>query len=486
MNSPTDIRAILDATANQILAVVAPDTARLVRAYVSLDERADTAATDGVRIWLPPTFEGVDVAQDTPVAVGLLVHELGHFLQPLKALEEVEQQTGAPHWLGNVVADIQLEAMMASLFPPLADTLTAVRTVVKQARSAEYTTSMLQGRSLTDIACSVALAGRFLKPDVAFDDNRHPTPDGVWRVLDRLGVRTVADRARWFAYRLSEALCLAPNETAAHIAQIMAEFPELRQAAETFPLPGGVVRVVGPSGRAAQAEAASNTGDHDPLPIQPVASVRTVRGRPRPEAQQAARGLRVHFHTVRGATEIAAPGRLDRRAAVLGELIPLRMGLPGKERPRPKVLICLDKSGSMKGAKFVLAQTAAQAVVLAVREAGGEVVGILFDDSAQIAASGDDALLFCEPDGLSYGGTAFEFLADAWRRWSTHVVLLVTDGDGSIPQALPGDKARTSAILIPPDCDPGAMGQIAERVVTLTDLRGLAEVMTLLTPRASC
>ena len=110
----------------------------------------------------------------------------------------------------------------------------------------------------------------------------------------------------------------------------------------------------------------------------------------------------------------------------------------------------------MKGAKFVLAQTAAQAVALAVREAGGEVVGILFDDSAQVADTGDEALLFCDPDGLSYGGTGFEFLADAWRRWPAHVILLVTDGDGSIPLALPGDKARTSAILIPPDCDPGA------------------------------
>jgi len=160
--------------------------------------------------------------------------------------------------------------------------------------------------------------------------------------------------------------------------------------------------------------------------------------------------------------------------------------LPGKERPRPKVLVCLDKSGSMKGAKFLLAQTAAQAVALAVREADGEAVGILFDDSAQVAASGDDALLFCDPGGLSYGGTAFEFLADAWRRWPAHAVLLVTDGDGSVPPAMPGDKARTSAILIPPDCNPTLMGQIAERVVTLTDLRGLAEVMTLLTPRPSC
>ncbi len=61
--------------------------------------------------------------------------------------------------------------------------------------------------------------------------------------------------------------------------------------------------------------------------------------------------------------------------------------------------------------------------------------------------------------------------------------MLVTDGDGSIPLALPGDKARTSAILIPPDCDPGAMSQIAARVVTLGDLRGLTDVLALLTPR---
>ena len=195
--------------------------------------------------------------------------------------------------------------------------------------------------------------------------------------------------------------------------------------------------------------------------------------------------LRVHFHAVRSVTEIAAPGRLDRRAAVLGELIPLRMSLPGKDRPRSKVLICLDKSGSMKGAKFVLAQIAAQAVALAVREAEGDAVGVLFDNSAQVATTGDEALLFCDPGGLSYGGTAFGFLADVWRRWPVHVVLLVTDGDGSIPPTMPGDRARTSAILIPPKCDAALMNQIAARVVTLSDLSGLADVMALLTPRSS-
>jgi len=286
-----------------------------------------------------------------------------------------------------------------------------------------------------------------------------------------------------FAWRLSEAQSLAPNDLPDHVRQIMAEFPELRQAPARHAVPGGGLAVVGPAGHAAQAEASANTGAHPPGTPEPVAVVRVGRSRPRPEAQQAARGLRMHFQVARSATEIVAPDRLDRRAAALGELVPVRMALPGKERPRPKVAICLDKSGSMKGAKFVLAQTAAQAVALAVREANGEVVGILFDDSAQVADTGDAALLFCEPDGLSYGGTAFEFLADAWRRWPSHVILLVTDGDGSIPLALPGDKARTSAILIPPDCDPGAMSQIAARVVTLGDLRGLADVLALLTPR---
>jgi hypothetical protein len=210
-----------------------------------------------------------------------------------------------------------------------------------------------------------------------------------------------------------------------------------------------------------------------------------VRGNPKsavPGAQQAARTLAIHFQTVRGATEIAAPGRFDRRAAALDELIPFRLALPGKERPRPKAVICLDKSSSMRGSKIALAQAAAQAVALAVKAAGGEVVGILFDDDGEIADTGDDTLLFSDRNDLHYGGTDFGFLADAWRRWPAHFVLVVTDGDGSIPPALPGDKARTAVILIPPDGDRHQMQQIADRVVTLNDLSGLAAVMTLLLP----
>ena len=156
----------------------------------------------------------------------------------------------------------------------------------------------------------------------------------------------------------------------------------------------------------------------------------------------------------RGATEIAAPGRLDRPALAREEIVPA----PGKEVLRPKAVICVDKSGSMKGSKIELAEVAAQAVALAVKAAGGEAVGILFDDKGEVADTGDDALLFFDRGALSYGGTDFGFLADAWRRWPGHFILLVTDGDGAIPLALPGDKARTAVILIPPDCDAALMG----------------------------
>jgi hypothetical protein len=477
------IRRILEAAANQILAVVAPLTARIVRAYVTLDETADTAATDGIHIWVPPVFEGVDVTQNTPVAIGLLVHELGHFLQPLKEMEEVEQRTGAPHWLGNILADVQLEAMMAGLFPPLAATLKAVRAAVKQACLADYCQSLRAGRTFPAIACSVALAGRFGNPELPFDVSARGDSQVLFGVLRTISSQTVADRALQFAWRLAGAVEIPPLQVPAYVEETIQAFPELRAAAETFPLPGGCVQVRGAAGRAAQGEACGNVGAYAPSEVTPVVAVRHIRRQPLAAAAQAALGLRPHFQVARGATEIAAPDRLDRRALARGELVPLRMPMPGKEVPRPKAVICVDKSGSMRGSKIELAEVAAQAVALAVKAAGGEAVGILFDDKGEVADTDDDALLFFDRNALTYGGTDFGFLADAWRRWPQHFVLLVTDGDGAIPLALPGDKARTAVILIPPDCDAALMGQIADRVVTLSDLRGLANVLTMLVPR---
>ena len=39
-------------------------------------------------------------------------------------------------------------------------------------------------------------------------------------------------------------------------------------------------------------------------------------------------------------------------------------------------------------------------------------------------------------------------LSDLWRRYPSHRVVLVTDGDGYVPYAVTPDRARTGAVVI--------------------------------------
>ena len=130
---------ILERTANQILATVAPKTARLVTTRVVLDDDADTAKTDGTTvIILPPDFAGVTVLDDQPLAVGLLAHEVSHFLQPLATIDDVAEAEEIPKWLVNVVIDIQGEYLMECIFPSLRQPLTVCRQAVADAHIPEY------------------------------------------------------------------------------------------------------------------------------------------------------------------------------------------------------------------------------------------------------------------------------------------------------------------------------------------------------------
>jgi hypothetical protein len=133
-NPSTSILTTLESAANQILAAVAPTTVRLARVAVVISDEAETASTDGVvRIRMPVTFCNVSVADEVEVAVGLLVHEIGHFLQPLAAVDTVEQAEAIPRWLTNVALDVQGEALLQSLFPTFKLPLTRVRRVVHRA-----------------------------------------------------------------------------------------------------------------------------------------------------------------------------------------------------------------------------------------------------------------------------------------------------------------------------------------------------------------
>ena len=109
--------------------------------------------------------------------------------------------------------------------------------------------------------------------------------------------------------------------------------------------------------------------------------------------------------------------------------------------------------------KIGAARIAAQAIALAVRDAGGDVVGVLFVDTWLIGANWGDALLFAPAAWPTEGGTYFAFLSDLWRRYPSHWVVLVTDGDGYVPYASAPDRARTGAVVIP-DGKPEKMAEI--------------------------
>jgi hypothetical protein len=138
--------------------------------------------------------------------------------------------------------------------------------------------------------------------------------------------------------------------------------------------------------------------------------------------------------------------------------------------------------------KIGAARVAAQAIALAVRDAGGDVVGVLFDDTWLIGGGWGDALLFAPAAWPTEGGTYFAFLSDLWRRYPSHWVVLVTDGDGYVPYACAPDRARTGAVVIPDGNRPSLglekMAEICNSVIVLKDPRDLPWAMALLIPRA--
>ena len=81
-------------------------------------------------------------------------------------------------------------------------------------------------------------------------------------------------------------------------------------------------------------------------------------------------------------------------------------------------------------------------------------------------------------------GTSFQFLSEAWRRWQHHQVLLITDGQGDSPTALPSDRKRTSAIVIP-DGSAKTLRTFCAHVVTLDEPRLLPSVLATLIPRTN-
>ena len=193
------------------------------------------------------------------------------------------------------------------------------------------------------------------------------------------------------------------------------------------------------------------------------------------------RSIRTRFEAEAGVIEVNAPQRIDRHALARGEPLPFRMRLPGKSLPAPKVVLCLDISGSMGGNKLALARVAGQAIAHSVESNGGHVVGVLFSDDGIMAIKGDASPLFAPlREWQPRGGTSFQYLVHVWRRWPEHLVLLLTDGYGAVPTAFPADRARTYAVIIAGE--PHRIQPIAAQVLELADLRALPSLLAMLIP----
>jgi hypothetical protein len=463
----------LQAAANQILAVLAPASARLVRIMVVLENRARTASTDGnIVIIMPPDFHGHPIPDDDAVAVGLLAHEAGHFVQPLEQVLEMEEKHGVPHWLANVALDIHGETFVEGVFPAMTQPLQATRQAVKVAYVATYLSKLETASSFLEAAAYAALMGRFAKPEIPF----HPDWLGH-RWWNKPWYRQTAH----FLDELDNAAYLAPDRIPDFLKSLIRQFPELKQTPLPV-LPGYGRTEADRLGQIALGEAQQGSKGCSPGGAGRLQARRFSTEAPEAEALRLSRSIRTRFEADAGLIEVNAPGRIDRHALARGEPLPFRMRLPGRSLPAPQVALCLDISGSMSGRKLILARVAGQAIARSVEANGGHVVGILFSDDGVMAVKEDASPLFAPlREWQPRGGTSFQFLAHVWRRWPQHLVLLLTDGYGAAPTALPADRARTYAVLIAGD--PQRIQPIAAQVLELDDLRALPSLLAMLIPR---
>jgi hypothetical protein len=480
-DQPADRLGLTDAAA-QTLSVIAPYVSRLVRPVVRLKDEAETASTDGLHITLPRKFCGKDILFNKEAALGLIAHECGHFFQPLKEMGEAEEETRAPHWLGNVMLDIHAEWHIARLFPALGWPLMATRRLVSAAMRRRYESECKKAGTFPEIALPAMLYLRFCSGEEPNDllteslaDAQLPAKCGSGRDAKEIKKRA-AKQATW----LFQSFMKEAKELPGWLKNIMSEFPELAgtslklKCGDAFADP----RVGGPLVEAVRREAQG---------LQSKGQSSTIRRwrcnamNPDPEAVKCASRILLHLARAAGGIRILTPARIDRREASAGHPAPFYGIVPGgTEAPKLQVLIALDVSTSMDGPKRDAARIAAQAVALAVREDGGDVRGLLFGMTGYHSGPeyGPEILFSNHPHDDS---TTFGWLPEAWTAFPRHLVFLVTDGHAKPSPFNPEQRERTVALLLP-DCRDSV--PMARKSIILRSVNDLPYVLGMLLPRS--
>ena len=152
----------LQAALNMIANALLDDLAGVLSPRLLISNAAETASTDG-KLWvrLPEEFCGVRLGERMQIFMGLLVHEIGHWLQPLDQVQEVEKKTDLDHAVVNILLDIHLEALVVRIFPLFAAPLAAVRELVGQKMRKEYEKGYKGAASFLEAANAALLYGRF-------------------------------------------------------------------------------------------------------------------------------------------------------------------------------------------------------------------------------------------------------------------------------------------------------------------------------------
>ncbi len=430
------------------------------------------------------------------ISVGLLAHELGHFLQPLDRIQKAAEEEELPHPLVNVVLDVQGETMIQQMVPAWKRPLTNVRGKVNK-RLEEFRKATLSAETKEEGYLPALLEARFLKPSSPFSDWGIPVNRAAMPLEDVMDV----NRLLWL---VRDARIIPPGQLPDLLHELAVKFPWLRKLHGPKAAPPVNVPVFGtehsadPLTRAMipkdeEIEALMSDGYADVK----VRTVRVTTHVPFPEARRLAGRLSVRWQT-RAAGELLGTEWLDRLDDARGHPVPYRArsGYRG-ENESLRVVLAVDASGSMLSSPVgggptleEQAMIAAQAVSLAVRSSGGEVVGMVFSDHAYAASEGGNILFSARQvageNGLAYPagvdvhqGTSFGFLMDVWRRWPTHRVVVFTDGAGVEPAPLERDRERTAAVMF----GPARELECASKNVRIDSPEELPYVLGLLVPR---
>lgn len=425
-------------------------------------EDQDTASnTGGLYIKMPR--EHLELKLDTLkpkkkavwVAKGLMVHEIGHSLQPLDEIHEVEQETGLHHAFVNLILDVQLERVALKVWKSEAKYLVAWRKLVKRKMFASY---------LSDFA---KLEKDEEEATLAGDDDRLKEIFGTQAQLVNLIGRFAVGKRPYSAkkkvndtvisgrlkeyHKLVNKTPIKAEALPRFLRYVARKFPELCNPALQLPdFPGMRTGSFGGglpknSDEAQElAEASQRIND-----ILETIYLDLRRGRPEPEAVKLAAKLRMQLKVAPATARIIAPVTMNRRKLAIGDDQPWYMDVRRGNNIKRHMTIVFDVSASMYACnRLHNAKVASQAICLAVESAGGSVCGGQFGAYGVLSAELDASPLFSGVLAKQVG-TSFQILANVWLNRPLDTIIVITDGAGVLPDLIkPADRERTHVICL--------------------------------------